>query len=69
MRQQPPLTTCRRGFPGTACRLSRAVARWPVQTAKLSVRSLSADRTDSYTVLLIVNGGSRDERSDYTLGG
>jgi hypothetical protein len=62
------LATCRRGFPGTAYRISRVAARWPVQTAKLPVRGLSADRTNSCIVLLILNGGSRDERSDYTLG-
>jgi hypothetical protein len=32
------------------------------------VRGLSADRTNSCTVLLIVKGGSRDERYNYTLG-
>jgi hypothetical protein len=48
--------------------LSRVAARWTVQTTKLPVRGLNADRTNNYIVLLIVNGGSRDERSNYTLG-
>jgi hypothetical protein len=65
---EPAWATFRRGFPGTVCWFSRVAARWPVQTTQLPVRGLRADRTDSCTVLLIVNGGSRDERSNYTLG-
>jgi hypothetical protein len=50
------------------CQFSRVAAGWPVQTKKLPVHGLSADRKNSCIVLLILNESSRHERSNYTLG-